>query len=250
MSNRNSSKPTLLFIHGFRGNHLGLTETADFFRKAGYPVYSPDIPPAFNLQDEKLPTLKKFTADGYATWVAEYILNNHLDRPVLIGHSMGSIIAATTAEKYPNLIHDKIFFLSPISAPTPIFLRFIIPLIGFLPNKLICYIVTKYLIAPIGKPKLRQILDTTYRCAEKITSTKDEIKAARFSTRHSIFDFNFQKTVFFIAGDEDKLNHIAQTKKVAAKFHGKTTFIPHAGHLINYELPQELYQLIAKELET
>lgn len=241
-------KPALLFVHGFRGNHFGLEEVITKFKDLGYPVYAPDIPPAFNTQSEKLPTLKNFTAEGYATWIADYILDKNLDRPILIGHSMGSIIAAATAEKYPNLINEKIFFLSPISEHTPKFISTIIPLIAFIPNKLISFIVTKYLIGTMGKPHFKQILDTTMLCAKKFTSISDEIKAAKFSVKHAISDFNFTKTCFFIAGREDRLNHPMKTKKVAEKFNGKATFIQKSGHLINYEVPDELFALINQDL--
>ena len=243
-----TTKPTLLFIHGFRGNHFGLEEVIQKFRDLGYPIYAPDIPPAYNTQNESLPKLDDFTANGYATWIADYILNNNLDRPILIGHSMGSIIAAATADKYPNLINQKIFFLSPISEHTPSFIRTVIPLIAFLPNKLISFIVTKYLIGTIGKSHFKQILNTTMLCAEKFTNTKDEIAAAKFSVQYAISDFNFDKTCFFIAGKEDRLNRPSQTKKVAEKFKGKITFIQKSGHLINYEVPEELFSLINQDL--
>lgn len=242
------TKPSLLFIHGFRGNHLGLEEVVNRFKDLGYSVYCPDIPPAYNMQNENLKTLDDFTAEGYATWIANYILENKLDQPILIGHSMGSIIAAATASKYPSLINDQIFFLSPISEHTPRFIRFIIPLITFIPNKLVSFVVTKYLIGTIGKPHFKSILKITNHCAAKFTSKSDEIKAAKFSVQYAISDFNFQKTCFFIAGKEDRLNRISQTKKVAAKFHGKTTFIAKTGHLINYEIPDELFKLIYQEL--
>lgn len=248
MPNREPQSPPLLFIHGFRGNHFGLSEIIKKVEFQGFSVYCPDIPPAFNTQDETLPKLTSFTAEGYATWIADYILDKKLDRPILIGHSMGSIIAAATAEKYPNLINDKIFFLSPISTPTPHFLQFIIPLIAFLPNRLIGYIVTKYLIGSIGKPQLQKILQTTYLCANKFTSRQDEIQAAKFSVRHSISDFSFKKTVFFIAGVEDKLNRPAQTKKIATRFQGETHFIKRSGHLINYEVPNKIANLIIEEI--
>ena len=241
-------KPTLLFVHGFRGNHFGLTEIIQKFEALGYSTYCPDIPPAFNTKEETLPKLTSFTAESYATWLADYILDNKLDHPVLIGHSMGSIIAAATAEKYPNLIHEKIFFLSPISEPTPNFLRPIIPLIAFIPNKLVGYIVTKYLIGTLGKPQLTKILETTYLCAEKFTSLSDQIKAAKFSVRHSISDFSIKKECFFIAGVEDRLNHQKQTQKVAANFHGKAFFIKKSGHLINYEVPDQVFDLIQDNL--
>lgn len=241
-------KPPLLFVHGFRGNHLGLFDIIQNFETLGYEVYCPDIPPAFNTQEEVLPALKDFTVEAYATWLADYILDNKLDHPILIGHSMGSLIVAATAEKYPNLIHQKVFFLSPISEPTPKFLRSIIPLIAFVPNKLVCYIVTRYLIGTLGKNQLPKILNLTYQCAKKFTSIPDEIKAAKFSVSHSISDFNFNKDCYFIAGTEDKLNRQEQTKKTAAKYNAKVHFIKKSGHLINYEVPDQLSEIIQSYL--
>ena len=241
-------KPPLLFVHGFRGNHLGLFDIIQNFETLGYEVYCPDIPPAFNTQDEVLPALKDFTVEAYATWLADYILDNKLDHPILIGHSMGSLIVAATAKKYPNLIHQKVFFLSPISEPTPKFLRPIIPLIAFVPNKLVCYIVTRYLIGTLGKNQLPKILNLTYQCATKFTSIPDEIKAAKFSVSHSISDFNFNKDCYFIAGTEDKLNRQEQTKKTAAKYNAKVHFIKKSGHLINYEVPDQLSEIIQSYL--
>lgn len=241
-------KPPLLFVHGFRGNHLGLFDIIQNFETLGYEVYYPDIPPAFNTQEEVLPALKDFTVEAYATWLADYILDNKLDHPILIGHSMGSLIVAATAEKYPNLIHQKVFFLSPISEPTPKFLRPIIPLIAFVPNKLVCYIVTRYLIGTLGKNQLPKILNLTYQCAKKFTSIPDEIKAAKFSVSHSISDFNFNKDCYFIAGTEDKLNRQEQTKKTAAKYNAKVHFIKKSGHLINYEVPDQLSEIIQSYL--
>lgn len=241
-------KTPLLFVHGFRGNHLGLFDIIQNFETLGYEVYCPDIPPAFNTQEEVLPALKDFTVEAYATWLADYILDNKLDHPILIGHSMGSLIVAATAEKYPNLIHQKVFFLSPISEPTPKFLRSIIPLIAFVPNKLVCYIVTRYLIGTLGKNQLPKILNLTYQCAKKFTSIPDEIKAAKFSVSHSISDFNFNKDCYFIAGTEDKLNRQEQTKKTAAKYNAKVHFIKKSGHLINYEVPDQLSEIIQSYL--
>lgn len=241
-------KPPLLFVHGFRGNHLGLFDIIQNFETLGYEVYCPDIPPALNTQDEVLPALKDFTVEAYATWLADYILDNKLNHPILIGHSMGSLIVAATAEKYPNLIHQKVFFLSPISEPTPKFLRPIIPLIAFVPNKLVCYIVTRYLIGTLGKNQLPKILNLTYQCAKKFTSIPDEIKAAKFSVSHSISDFNFNKDCYFIAGTEDKLNRQEQTKKTAAKYNAKVHFIKKSGHLINYEVPDQLSEIIQSYL--
>ncbi len=241
-------KPVLLFIHGFRGNHLGVEAVASYFKEKGYECYTPDVPPAYNTQKEKLPELTEHTADGYAKWVADYILEKKLDRPILIGHSMGSIICAATAEKYPELINDKIFFLSPICVTPPKFICNLAPLSVILPTNLLSYITTKYLIVPKDKETFKEVIKVTKKCAERFTSKMDSGRAAKFSISYAISDFNFEKDAYFIAGESDKLNSQEQIKKVAKKFGRKPVFLKNSGHLINYECPDVLAKEIEKNL--
>lgn len=241
-------KPPLLFVHGFRGNHLGMKETIAYLKAKGYECYAPDIPPAFNTKREKIPKLSEHTADGYAKWMADYILEKKMDRPILIGHSMGSIICAATAEKYPELINEKIFFLSPICVTPPKFICNLAPLTSILPTRLLSYITTKYLLIPKDKETLKEVLAVTYKCAEKFTSKRDSGRAAKFSISYAISDFNFNKTAFFIAGESDKLNSREQVREVAKKFNSKPVFLKKSGHLINYECPVKLAEEIEKNL--
>ncbi len=246
---KSDQKPPILLIHGFRGNHLGLAEFQKLLEAEGYQVFSPDIPPAFNTQDETLPIFNDFTKDGYADFIANYILDNHLDHPILIGHSMGSILAAATAEKYSHLIHDKIFFLSPIATHPPKFILPLIPLMTLVPNKFVGYVCTEFLIASAHRSKKRQILDLTYKCSRKITSVRDEIRAAVFSMSHSISDFNFKKQAYFIAGSKDRMNPSRKVREIAKKFHAEVDFIPQTGHLINYEVPEKIAELVLPKLK-
>lgn len=246
---KSDQKPPILLVHGFRGNHLGLAEFQKLLEAEGYQVFSPDIPPAFNTQDETLPIFTDFTKDGYADFIANYILDKHLDHPILIGHSMGSILAAAAAEKYSHLIHDKIFFLSPIATHPPKFILPLIPLMALVPNKFIGYVCTEFLIASAHRPKKRQILDLTYKCSRKITSVRDEISAAFFSMSHSISDFNFKKQVYFIAGSKDRMNPSRKVREIAEKFHAEVNFIPQTGHLINYEVPEKIAELVLPKLK-
>lgn len=246
---KSDQKPPILLVHGFRGNHLGLAEFQKLLEAEGYQVFSPDIPPAFNTQNETLPNFTDFTKDGYADFIANYILDKHLDHPILIGHSMGSILAAAAAEKYSHLIHDKIFFLSPIATHPPKFILPLIPLMALVPNKFIGYVCTEFLIASAHRPKKRQILDLTYKCSRKITSVRDEISAAFFSMSHSISDFNFKKQAYFIAGSKDRMNPSRKVREIAEKFHAEVNFIPQTGHLINYEVPEKIAELVLPKLK-
>lgn len=246
---KSDQKPPILLVHGFRGNHLGLAEFQKLLEAEGYQVFSPDIPPAFNTQDETLPIFTDFTKDGYADFIANYILDKHLDHPILIGHSMGSILAAAAAEKYSHLIHDKIFFLSPIATHPPKFILPLIPLITLVPNKFVSYVCTEFLIAGAHRSKKRQILNLTYACARKFTSIRDEMRAAVFSMSYSISDFNFEKQAYFIAGKKDRMNPSRKVKEIAKKFHAEVDFIPNAGHLINYETPEKIAELVLPKLK-
>jgi pimeloyl-ACP methyl ester carboxylesterase len=241
-------KKTLLFIHGFRGNHLGLAETVEYFRKKGYECFVPDVPPAKDTQNENLPKLTGFSADGYAKFIADYILEKNLDRPILIGHSMGSIICAATAEKYPELIDRKIFFLAPICVTPPKFITRLASLVAFLPNRLISYVTTKYLIVKKDKKFFKETLILTNKCAEKISSKRDSARAAKFSSSYSISDFNFDRDSVFIAGEKDRLNSKKQVKMCAKKYHAVPIFLKKSGHLINYECPEILAEEIEKNL--
>lgn len=241
----NHQKPPLLILHGFRGNHLGFTEVAKKLEATGYKVYIPDLPPAGNYD------LPAYTANAYAQFVADYIKKQNLDHPVLIGHSMGSIIAAATARKFPKLINDRLILLSPISNKPARFFASLTPLTTLLPNKAIGYISTKYLYVPKSQANLKSILKTTYLCGADCVSKKAGFSSAKFSATHSIADFlpapgNFQITL--ISGEHDRLIPKKQTDALARRLNAKNIYLKNSGHLINYEKPAELSETILQIL--
>ena len=100
----------LLMIHGFRGNHHGLRGV--YSRLPQYRIIVPDLPG----HGESLPFRDiPHTVAAYAEMVAEFITATDLDRPVLLGHSFGSIVAAHVAAVYPDSISDLIL-VNPIAA--------------------------------------------------------------------------------------------------------------------------------------
>ena len=227
-------KQNLLFIHGFRGNHLGLEEIANCFDKRKFNVFLIDLPPA----GEK--TLGSYTPLSYAKFVADYIRLNKIEKPILIGHSMGSIITAAVAERYPELIGDKIIFLSPISVRTAPFFAAITPLSIILPNRLITYITTKYVFIPKDKELFKNTLVISNVCGADYVSRLDMFKSARFSSHYSISDFSFDnKKAYMIAGETDRLMPRKHTEELSKGRGIPVVYIKNSGHLINYEKPKE-----------
>ena len=233
-------KPTLLFIHGFRGNQLGLREVANNFSKKSYNTLLLDLPPTNNN------TLKEYTPRLYARFVANYIKDNNLEKPILVGHSMGSIVAAAVAERYPELIADKIVFLSPISVRPNKLFSLASPFSATLPNKVVSRVSTKYLFVPKNdKELLKKTLKTTNACGATYHNKRALYASARFAANHSINDFTFEKQALFLSGEKERLVPREKTEQVAKKFNGKTSYIKNTGHLLNYEDPKT----VAKEIK-
>ena len=233
-------KPTLLFIHGFRGNQLGLREVADNFPKKSYDVYLLDLPPTNGT------TLKEYSPRLYARFVANFIKEHELEKPILIGHSMGSIVTAAVAERYPELISDKIVFLSPISVRPNKLFSLASPFSATLPNKVVSRVSTKYLFVPKNdKELLKKTLATTNACGRAYHNKRALYASARFAANYSINDFTFEKQALFLSGDKERLVPREKTEKVAEKFNGKTVYIKNTGHLLNYEDPKS----VAKEIK-
>ena len=233
-------KQTLLFIHGFRGNKLGLSELAEKFPKKDFDVHLIDIPPAGNK------TLPEYSARYYARFVGNFIKKNKLNQPILIGHSMGSLVASAVAERYPELISKKLVLLAPISKKPSLFFQILTPLSAILPNKIVGYITTKFLFIPKDKDLLKKVLETTYECGADYTKKSDVLKAAKFSATSEISDFIFKKDTLLISGEKDKLIPHSKTDRLAKKIGAKTVFIKNSGHLLNYEEPGKTASAIKK----
>ncbi|MBP3899808.1 alpha/beta hydrolase [Candidatus Saccharibacteria bacterium] len=237
-------KKSIIFIHGFRGSSLGMEQVANCFDNKKYNIYVPDMPPA---GDESLP---EYSPRFYARFLARYIKNNEIEKPILVGHSMGSIIAAIMAERYSDLINKKLVLMSPISARTSKFFRMLTPLSVLLSNRVISQITTRFLLIPKDKSLLKKTILLVEHCGANYVSRFDVFKAAKFSTEYSISDFSFEKEVCIIAGDKDRLMPHKKTDILASELNTKPIYIKNAGHLINYETPEQVAKYIKKFLKT
>ena len=77
---------TIILIHGFRGDHNGLSAIAGAL--SGHHVVIPDLPgygktPALALEHN---------LENYAHWLTEFVTN--FDDPIVLGHSFGSLVVA------------------------------------------------------------------------------------------------------------------------------------------------------------
>lgn len=239
-----AKKPPLVLIHGFRGAPAGLGAIAMELERNGFETYSPKIPPFAGAGE-----LFDYNPHTYADYIASYIAENHLEKPILIGHSMGSIIAAATASLHPEIVHDKLYFLSPISKRPPLTIRLISPTAAYLPRSIVDLITTRYLFVPHDYELFKEVLRLTKLCSTTYPPKKSAIsKATHFSTNYTTADFELQQQVIVIAGEHDRLIDRQATETLAEKLRAELEFLPNTGHLHNYEQPQATAQAILRHL--
>ncbi len=232
-----SKKPQLLFIHGFRGSPSGLEQITEYF--PDYDGFAPYIPPSGGEP------LAKYDLKHYVDFLADYIKEHDLHKPVLIGHSMGAIIAAAMANRHPELVNRKLILLAPITKKVARPIAWLAPLMIILPRDLVSYIINSYLFVPrYDRYLYKATLEEAKEGAHYYTSRLDLAKAAKFSSSHTVDIFKLRQKTLIIAGEKDRIVPVKSTQKFAKKIGAKAVFIPGTGHLLNYENPKLVAKLI------
>ncbi len=111
-----AKKPTLLMVHGFRGDHHGMQFIADNFAdldRGKYNIILLDLP-AYGKTAE-FEDAKDHHASHYANFLAAFLDKIKLRKPDVLGHSFGTTILSRLVAKYSDKIGEKVVFLSPIA---------------------------------------------------------------------------------------------------------------------------------------
>lgn len=240
-----TEKPPIVLLHGFRGSPLGLEQIAAGLRAAGYQVYLPAVPPFAGA----LP-LATYTPASYTNFVRSYLEQHQIQRPILIGHSMGSTIAAAAAHRRPDLFDSRLILMSPISTKPTKPIAMLAPLSAKFSTRTVDYATTQFLATDLHPKTFKQTLDLTHACSsDQVPRKNDLIAAAQFSARYSVADFPPSQRTLLLAGAHDRLIPKQKTIQLANQFAAETYFIPKTGHLHNYEKPHETVAAILKFLE-
>ncbi len=101
------SKPAMVLLHGFSDNGLCWTRIAKMLEPT-YDIIMPDA----RAHGKSVPKNDIFSVETLVDDAAELIRALNLDKPVVMGHSMGGQTATMLAAKYPLLI-SKIILEDP-----------------------------------------------------------------------------------------------------------------------------------------
>ena len=240
---------TVLLIHGLRGDHHGLSELADMLAERGYDVVNPDLPGSGTRGE-----LSQKDLNGYADWLHEQFGDKDY---YIVAHSMGSIIVSHYLRKYPeDKIQRKVVFVSPIfrtksgqktSNITYAFTSNAIKLLSkksqykFLGSKAVSFCISHYLTA--DKHQQKRIDKLHYKYSGRFASADSLLADMRISMKSQTAILE-NRDVLYIIGKKDRLTKPKLARARAAEQGAHYAEINRTGHLINYEQPAQLAEVI------
>jgi len=254
--------PNLIMLHGLRGTHHGLDLIAKGLK--GYRVIIPDLPGFGSSKPLKV----EHSIENYAGWTDEFIGNLKLSKkPVLLGHSFGTIIASCFAAQHPGKI-SKLILENPVATPPLQSRRVVATRIsaGY-------YKLGEILPEKIGTALLRSKI-ATILMGEDLSSTKDRklmkfihsehlkhfnsfynrqmmIEAFKASTNRCVGQYAAQITTptLIIAGRIDGVTEIERQEELVKKFpDAKLDIIDQVGHFTHYETPGDVVASVERFL--
>ena len=250
-------KETIIFIHGMRGNHHGLSYIARHLRDR-YNILIPDIPGSGERAE-----LKNKTNEGYAEWLHQYIIDNNLkQKPIIVSHSMGSIITSNFIRKYPNDIDNRVIYLAPVfrkrntkkqSIRRYKLLRFGLNLLptswayAFESSHFLSYAISHYLT--YDKSLQKKIDDIHYRYSGRFSSHQSFIEDTKIAMCETTW-LTDKKNTLVIFGKGDKLTPYKYAAERCKKYNIKFKLLEDTGHFLNYERPAEVAEIIDEFIKT
>ncbi len=107
------ARPTVVFIHGAANDHRVWLNTTDALARFGINCLAVDLPGHGKSFANAKPRI-----EDYADWMINLLDNGAIKKAILVGHSMGSLIAIDCARRFPERV-DKIVLIGA-AAPMPV----------------------------------------------------------------------------------------------------------------------------------
>lgn len=249
---KTSPAPTILFIHGYRGNHHGLEAIAGALND--FNVIIPDLP-GFGDSGE---FANNHNIANYSDWLIDLIPKLNLKSPILLGHSFGTIVTAAALANRADAC--AVALVNPVSAPALKGPRAALtwitqgvhwftkvvpePLGNALLRSHIFVRTMSVVMAKTKDPALRKWIhaqhDTNFN---NYTSRKVAVEGYLASISHTVAEYAhliWQPTLL-IAGDKDDITGVPAQRAVAREFGNAELVVLHkVGHLTHYERPEEV----------
>ncbi|MFA5169308.1 MAG: alpha/beta hydrolase [Candidatus Paceibacterota bacterium] len=252
----NVSLKTVILLHGFPGNHMGLIELADCL--GDYRLIIPDLP-ACGLSDA---LEKKHNLKNYSDWLNEFIESLSINEAIIIGHSFGSRVALVFANHYPKKV-KRLVLITPVLKVKGMLNRVLSAyygITGILPE----YLQKIMLSNGFGKKWGDKVIFKSASSKihkEIIARDIKEIKRLSPQVSIEIFDefYKFslipvgkkiKKDSLVLAGELDEISPLGPIRELVSQLpNAKLEIMKKCGHLVPLEKPKATADIIKKWLK-
>lgn len=254
--------PTIVVVHGYRGTHLGLERIIAELPSVRFIV--PDLP-GFGAS---APLKTAHTIEAYADVMADFITDQGLTGNTVLGHSMGSIVAAELAKSHPEMMRSLILInpiaSHPLHGASGLIVR---PSIAYhwlggkvLPARIgrklldgkAFLLFGSVLMAKTRQPGLRKWIHEQHTThMREYDNPRMLYEAYLASLSGTVRDRAPHITVptLLIAGEQDELAPPQDQRQLVDELaRAELVMIDRVGHLIHYEKPAEAAGAISKFL--
>jgi pimeloyl-ACP methyl ester carboxylesterase len=247
---------TLVFVHGFRGDHHGLQLIADALPE--YRILIPDIP-AFGSSTSWPSGVTSI--DDYGRWLRAFLAATQSDDSIVLGHSFGSIVVTNALR---GVRTAPIILVNPISqrvltgpkrvAAALAALWYAVGRVlpaglssAWLGNPLFVRAMSQ-MLAKSRNPLLRRwIHDQHARYFSSYSDRDSLVSAFTVSTTATVADYATQidASVLLIAADRDDITPLDAQRAIQREFpDAELHVLEDVGHLVHYEKPIETAAVI------
>ena len=250
-----NKKPLVLLIHGLRGSHHGFSYIEKYLEEH-FEVINADIPGSGEAKE-----LAPHTLDSYIEYYHRMVTSLPT-KPIVVAHSMGTIIASHYVDRYPEDVAEKVVLMSPtvrsrgerrtskvaygvlygVLAPFPRGAKKKI-----MASRQVSFVISHFLTH--DKAKQKWIDEEHYKYSGRFSSAKSLMADIKMSMT-TMTVIPREKKTLVIMGKEDKLIKAGKVKMMAEKEGAKYCEVEGTGHLINYEKPEVAGKLIYEFLTT
>ena len=240
--NRDSFDPdkrNLLFIHGSGGNHSIWSHQYGRLHKK-YNIIAVNLPghgPSGGSGEH--------TIERYCLWIKDIVDVLHLNKVVLVGHSLGAAIALQSAINYPEKIEGIVCIGAGEKMPVnSFFLEFLQTNPPQIPAEIID-LICKFSLAKENRPKFISPL------GKSIAMSKVDVMYGDLAACNNL-DLTGQTDkikvpALIVCGDEDKMTPHDLSRDLAAHIkRAKLETLAGAGHMAMIEKPAEFNETLDK----
>lgn len=252
--------PTIVMIHGFRGDHHGLELFADALQE--YRVIIPDLP---GFGESSSWSGHTISADGYGRWLRAFLKHTQTAQSIVLGHSFGTIVVANglRGERTSPIILVNPISQRALSGPNRFMTAIASGWYGLatvLPEKIGNALLSMPLSVRIMSEFLAKSRDNGLRrwihnqhalYFSKYSDRQSLVGAYSVSVSHDVSEYasGVVAPVLLVVADQDEITPMSAQEHVREVFpDARLTVLSGVGHLVHYEKPLETAAAIRKFL--